>query len=141
MAEHRLVLGHFVIRVVDQNGIELIDGKMWVVDAADDDIDILDVLTTGTITQLVERGLADVDGNDVTIRRDSPCDWNREGAVAGTDVGDQRTRLRPKEPDDVCDAALTLELRTELLRHCEGGRDSDQHDAENAGKATVRGLH
>jgi hypothetical protein len=45
------------------------------------------------------------------------------------------------DSSDVCDAALTLELRTGLLRHCEGGRDSDQHDAENAGKATVRGLH
>src|SRR5207249_2699943 len=141
VAEHRLVLRHFVIRVVDQNGIELIDRKMWVVDAADDDIDVLDVLTASTITQLVERGLADVDGNGAAIRRDSACDWNREGAVAGTDVSDQRTRLRRKEPDDVCDAVLALKLGAGLLRRCDRGRDGDQHDAHNACKATLQGLH
>jgi hypothetical protein len=27
--------------LVDQNGIEPIDGKVWIVDAADDDVDVL----------------------------------------------------------------------------------------------------
>src|SRR5206468_10152322 len=74
-------------------------------------------------------------------RRDSPGDWNREGAVAGTDVGDQRTWLRPKKPDDGCNAVLPLELRTGLLRHGDGGRDGDQDDARNACKVTEQGLH
>src|SRR4029453_15899836 len=115
VAKHRRVLGHLVIRVVDQNGIEPIDGKVWIVDPTDDDVDIGDVLSGSTITQLVEGGLSDVDGHRAAIRRDSACDRNRESAVASTNVGDERTRLRPERPDDIGDAILALELGTSGL--------------------------
>src|SRR5262245_19227779 len=130
MPKHRLVLGHLVIRVMDQNRIELIDGKVWIVDAADHALDIFDVLAAGTITQLVEGGLTDVHGNGAAIRRDRACDWNREGAVAGTDVGDQRSRLRPEKADDVGDAVLALELGTGILTEPNqtGAADRDRHE-------------
>jgi hypothetical protein len=58
VATHRRVLGHLVILVVDQNGIEPIDGKVRTVDPTNDDVDIGDVLSASTIAQLVEGGLS-----------------------------------------------------------------------------------
>src|SRR5437660_2101030 len=40
--EHRLVLGHLVIRVVDQHGIELTRGKMWIVSGTNAGVNITD---------------------------------------------------------------------------------------------------
>jgi hypothetical protein len=115
---------------VYQNGIEPIDGKVWIVDAADDDVDICDVLAASTIAQLVEGGLSDVDGHRAAIRRDRACDRNRERAVAGTDVGDERTRLRPKRPDDIGDAVLALELGTSILSESSARGAANQHGQE-----------
>ena len=109
------MFGHLVIRVVDQHGIELTRGKMWIVNGTNDDVNITDVFTARAIAQLVQRGLADVNSDCAAIRCDGARDWNRKGALSGADVGYERTRLRPEQTEYVGDTVLVLELGTGFL--------------------------
>jgi len=115
---------------------------MWIVNGADDHLDVIDVLAARAVAQLVQRGLADVHSDGAASRRNNARNWKSKGALSGAYVANQRTWLGAEQTEQVGNTVLALELGTGLLSEYNlylAG--TEQRDEERGCEVAMRLLH
>ena len=125
--QHRFVRCHFVIRIVNKDGVELPCGEMRVVRRAEHDVD-RDVFPRRTLSQLRECCVADINRHCAATWRDSASDADREEAVTSSNIGNDCPWLRLQRRQKIVDAVEAFEFRIRLLR---SGRDPQNGREDN----------
>jgi len=106
--QHRLMLGHLVIRVDDQCSIQRVLRQLRIVGRTFDDLHVPQALLFDARAQRSERLLADVDRVNAARVADGLRKSDGEEALARPHVSDNRSRGDAHDLEDVCDALLVL---------------------------------
>jgi hypothetical protein len=101
--EYRLVRGHLVVGIVNYRRVQL-GRQAGIINGAENNFHVLDVLAVGALPQFGEGLLVDVFCDNATARHDGARNGYSEEAFAGTDIGNDGTRTRAENFEHVVNA-------------------------------------